>query len=77
MGSEVEQLNTIYAQVYAKMSLIELIYIDFTVFAAAATVVNRLQNPPSSFIFKQRRPCLLFLKKTSTDIIYYSIFREA
>ncbi len=33
-------------QVYAQMSLIEGIYIDFTVVAAAATVVDRLQNPP-------------------------------
>ncbi len=45
MGSEVEQLNTICAQVYAQMSLIECIYIDFAVVAAAATVVESFSEP--------------------------------
>ena len=45
MGSEVEQLNTVSVQVYAQMSLIERIYIDFTIVAAAATVVELSSEP--------------------------------
>ncbi len=44
MGSEVEQLNTLCAQVYTQMSL-KRIYIDFTVVAAAATVIESSSAP--------------------------------
>ncbi len=40
-----EQLNTVCAQVYAQTSLIERIYIDFTVVAAAATLVESSSEP--------------------------------
>ncbi len=45
MGSEVEQLNTVSVQVYAQISLIERIYIDFTVVEAAATAVESSSEP--------------------------------
>ena len=46
MGSEVEQLNTVCAEVCAQKSLIERINIDFT--AAAATVVVSSSEPTFS-----------------------------
>ncbi len=49
MGSEVKHLNyTVRTQGYAQMFLIESIYIDFKVVAAAATIVESFSEPTLS-----------------------------
>ncbi len=45
MDSEIEKPNIVSAQVYAQMSLIERIYVDFKV--AAATVIESSSEPTS------------------------------